>query len=420
MLTPNMRSEQALFSLYLTLTRFRLHGYARATGRALRRHWQWLLVAGLLVPGGAPVRAVLRALAYPLRALLIPGHGLIWHLGYILILQVAASTWVMPLRRHIEGDRFMQYAATLPLTPAIRRSVDLTLLILANSVLLVPAGVALGASAARIGMGGLYSVVALGVLLGVSLVVQWAVLQRRWIILSGVVLADLALGLSLTLEGAIGSWLTLALACASAPAALALRRPRPAVPDRRQLLPRDRPGCGTLPWRWFPADLRLQGKALAAQQPAAAVVRIGLVLGLALATDRLMQIFRFDVRSLPVAILAMAAIALVLAGIYRTLQLAHTAMRFYLATLPLGKRYWPVRDILFVTLLGLVPLGVLLAPLMIHRLAPLPTLALLALADLALLALLRLPSAWGGRQAVLLGVLLAGAWSGAAIAAVTR
>lgn len=48
-----------------------------------------------------------------------------------------------------------------------------------------------------------------------------------------------------------------------------------------------------------------------------------------------------------------------------------------------------------------------------------PLLAL-TLAYFALLALLRFPLIYGGRQAVLLGVLLASAWSGVAMAAVVR
>jgi len=46
---------------YALYARIRLGWYARASGRALLRYWQWLLLAGLLVPG-VPVLAMLAAL----------------------------------------------------------------------------------------------------------------------------------------------------------------------------------------------------------------------------------------------------------------------------------------------------------------------------------------------------------------------
>ena len=110
--------------------------------------------------------------------------------------------------------------------------------------------------------------------------------------------------------------------------------------------------------------------------------------------------------------------ALILSGIYRTLQSVHAPTQFYIAALPLSKGYWTIRDIFFVMLLGLAPLGILLLPLLVHGVSPVLTMVALAVAYQALLALLRLPLLWSGRQAMLLGVILTGTWSGVAMAAI--
>ena len=87
---------------------------------------------------------------------------------------------------------------------------------------------------------------------------------------------------------------------------------------------------------------------------------------------------------------------------------------------PLPKRFWTLQDTAFVAAFGALPLTVLLAPIFISLNASVDTTLALVLAYFVLLALLRLPLVHGGRQALLLGVILAGAWSGAAMAAVVR
>ncbi|MHB8237251.1 MAG: hypothetical protein ACYDDD_07290, partial [Acidithiobacillus ferrivorans] len=105
-------------------------------------------------------------------------------------------------------------------------------------------------------------------------------------------------------------------------------------------------------------------------------------------------------------------------GLYRILQSAHRPVQPYLHALPLPKRFWALQDTAFVAAFGALPLAVLLAPMFIHLHASVDTTLALVLAYFVLLALLRLPLVHGGRQAVLLGVILAGTWSGAAMAVV--
>lgn len=405
--------------MYLLLIRLRLHWYALSTGRVVMRHWQAFVIAGLFVPMGTPMLALLRALAFPLTAIFAPSRSLLWHLSYVGLIQAVTLAWVMLQRSPIGGNDFMRYAATLPISKSLGRRVDLTMLFLANSILLIPVVTAVIFSSPLVSsMGSIFQVSALFVLLSLVLVMQLAALEKNAVALPGILLADLLLSASLTLPVSVVSWLLLALALASAVSLPFLRWPskisldsilHPSTAQPLSMRPR---------FGWLSPALRIQVKALLVKHPVSSALRMSVVLVLAVGADLLIRIFQFDARTLPTAIIAMAAIALILSGIYRTLQSTHAPMRSYLAALPLGRRYWGIRDTLFVILLGAVPLGILLLPLLVYRVSTILTLVALALAYQGLLALLRLPLLFGGRQAVLLGVILAGTWSGAAIAAI--
>ena len=161
-------------------------------------------------------------------------------------------------------------------------------------------------------------------------------------------------------------------------------------------------------------------QVLGLQHTGSTAVRMVMAMALVLGADVLMQVFAFDTRALPTAILAMASIALIISGLYRVLRSAHLPVQPYLRALPLPRHFWAAQDTALVVALGAVPLAVLLVPLGLHRGSADLTLPALTLAYFALLALLRFPLVYGGRQAVFLGVILASTWSGVAMAAVVR
>lgn len=407
--------------MYRHLTLWRLRWYALATGRVLLRHWQVFVLAGALVPGGMPVGKLLMGLGYPLLAALHVGHDVLWHWWRLVAIQGLALAWVMVQRRHLDGGAFMAYARSLPISVNQRRWVDLSVLLPANSLLLVPV-VALVVVAPNGLLGATatpFLVATVCVVTGLVLLAELAVLERQLAALLTFGLADALLSWGLSRPVDPASWLALSGAVLIGASFLVLRHPLQANLQtwirRRvtQLLLGERRLFSFLP----PAS-RIQAQALWVRHPGGTVLRTASVLALALAADWLMQKFAFDARALPTAILGMAAIALIASGLYRILQSAHRPVQPYLHALPLPKRFWVLQDTAFVAAFGALPLAVLLAPMFIYLNASVDTTLALVLAYFVLLALLRLPLVHGGRQAVLLGVILAGTWSGAAMAVV--
>lgn len=393
------------------LIRLRVACYTRSTAQLTSRHWQWFALALLLAPAGIPIGALLRALAYPLDALFAAGHGLSWYFVYLLTTQALALAWVLPQRRPILGGAFMRYADALPIPRSARLAADLALLLLADSLLLGLLANGIVVSAFARAEPTALGIVSLLALLVLTLGFQLTALDRRWARLPLLALADSLFAVSLSTPSSHHAWAALGAALATGLAALRLRG-HPSSAMRRTGTQR---ASGIR--AWLPSFVGIQYDILKAR-PGATSLRLGLAAILAAATVRAGFFFEYDGRVLPLTILALAGIALVLSGFYRTLRAAHAPMHAYLAALPTGRRYWPLRDMLFVLILGTAPLIPLLPPLGRHF--PATAWAGLALAYLSLLAALRLPLAIAGRQTALAALLLAGIWSGIAMAAVAR
>ncbi len=331
------------FSVTRRLIEWRLH-WGLACGRIFLRHWQWFVLATVLVPGGTPLRGLVLFIAMPILQALQPGHGMGWYLGSIGLL---ALSWILVQRQALCGGGFAVYTRTLPLSTLQRLAIDTAVLIPANTLLLAPlAAAVLTASDAASANAGSLAHARLGAL---------ALLARRPRAALPLLLGMAALAWELSVPGAPWAWLLLTGALGlslrtllTAPAAhgktgsgLAALRSLPA-----RL-------AGALPPAW-----RIQAKALTT---AATGVRVLGLLAIALAAHVLMSAFEFDARALPTAALALAAQALVLAGWYRNLHDARAPMAAYHRALPWHRRFWLRQDLGFVVFVGLLPaLGVLL------------------------------------------------------------
>lgn len=221
------------------------------------------------------------------------------------------------------------------------------------------------------------------------LVTQLGVLERRSSVLPGVLLASLLLSLSLDHLVGMVSWLMLAGALLSAVSFLLNLHPVRRFPNasldnaQTKLIKR---------LQWFfaqkiPPALLIQIQTLFFEHPGATILRLSVVTGIALGAAWLIRLFEFDARALPTAIIALAAIALISSGFYRILYSVHAPVRPFLATLPISRRFWTVRDAVLVMALGAMPMGVLFYPLSDSDIFSMLTLAALAIAYQLLLVL---------------------------------
>ena len=410
------RVVERVLCMVLELTRLRLRWYALATRRVLMRHWQIFIIAGLFVPLGTPIGKLVLAMAYPLIAMLSRGRDPAWYVWRLAMIQGLAWAWVMVQRRNIAGGDFMRYAHALPVSRGMLRSVDLAILLLVDSLLLVPFFAVLmvaSFTAAWMPHGG-DLLASSGVLLALGLLIQLALLEGRLVrMLPFLMVADFTLGWALSMPP---SWLASLAIGASllVPMLFLLAMPPAAGPP----WPRGKQEYVSGSTRWLHPAWRTQLQALWVQQRGGTSLRLGAALVVALASDGLMRVFAFDARALPAAILAMGWVAFILGGTYRALHGIHRPMQAYLRSLPLPRRYWALQDIALVLALGSLPLVVLLLPVLTQTETSNLTVGVLTLTYWGLLAMMRLVFVYGGRQAVLLGVMLAGAWIGCAIAVV--
>lgn len=405
------------------LINLRLRWYALATGRLLRRHWQAIVLAGgVLSPMSMPILFQIKFIASPVLEVFTPGHTIAWRILYITLMQAVAFTWVAIQRSNISGGSFMTYASALPISLSQWRRVDLIVLLFADSLLLVPVFAAVVVIlTSPVGMGqSAFQVGVVGTLFLLMLVTQLGVLERRFSVLPGVLLTSLLLSLSLERPVAMVSWLMLAGALLSAVSFLlnlhpARRFPNVSLHNAQTKLIKH---LQCFFAQRIPPALLIQIQTLFFEHLGATILRLSVVTGIALGAAWLIRLFEFDTRALPTAIIALATIALISSGFYRILYNVHAPVRPFLATLPISRSFWTVRDTVLVMALGAVPMGVLFYPLSDSDIFSMLTLAALAIAYQSLLVLLRLPLLYGGRQSVLLGFILAGTWSGAAMAAI--
>ncbi|MEO7496110.1 MAG: hypothetical protein ABIT83_02860 [Massilia sp.] len=391
-----------------TLLRFRLRWYAVSTARVLLRRWQALLLAfGVLAAANSTLWSHLNSLATPLMLLLAPGHGAAWRFGYLLVLQAVAVMWALMQREQIGGGAFMRYAGSLPLSARYRRGVDLTVLLLADSPLLLVlvsamiVGVKAHAPGATVML-----MVGLGLL---ALAAQLGALERRRLAWLAVAAADLLLA------AAIGTPYQMpACGLAALLAAALLAAHLPPVHARWRMAA-GRLGAAfaarlsACAMRLHPAILisfsvllrqrraELTGKALGAACIAA------LALGL-------MRVFDYDARAVTVAVMAQTFIALSFSGLYRGLQMAHQDAARYFAALPLRPAWWRRFDIASLATLALPFLAAPGAVLLLqHAGSPARMFGAVA-ASVALLAVLRAPQLFNERHAVVLSSVVAALW----------
>lgn len=372
------------------------------------------MLLGLVSAAGTTAFDNLQTFTLPLRALLAPGHGAGWRFLYLLGLLAVAALWAWMQRAQIKGGPFMVFAASLPFTLRERRRVDLAVLALADSpLLLLVAGALVAVSKHGIEPASVLALVDVALL---ALVVQLAALERRLIGWAGALAASLVLASSIGTRFGLASSVLVGIA-----ACLVLRAaPWPRLPARRLAgLPRSvAPGrwLGAVAGRHAPAFRISLGILLRERRDETLAKAAGAAAIIAGAAG-LMAAFDHDARSFPVALLAQGALALQMSSLFRGLHMAHLSARGYTGALPLPPRWWRPFDLAAVAGFGLPFLAVPALLAWLHGTPPLPALAATASCVL-LLCFLRAPQLFNERHAVVLSLVLAGAWVAATIACI--
>lgn len=387
---------------------YRLRWYFLETSRVLRRHWQALILSALLLLPAMPVFAQAQILGAPVLAALAPVHGFEWRLVWVHMLEAVGLLWVLIQRTAITGGAFAAYLKSLPTSSRRRRTIDITLVLIASTPLLLPilaAAIALAALPHK-AINYLFvldlTLITLGwQLTALSCNVRNALpLVVANVILIGGFQTDYAIRLvSLLIPLGLATFVI-----AHMPVVSALR------PGRSGALLRRVTGFESANVRLrLPPVIKLQVCILGGRA-AGTLSRFLLMGAVTASTCFLVGLWNFDARVVPLTLIAQAAIALIAATTYRDLHAAHLRAAHFMHSLPLARSAQVRTDILTVASLALPFAAVAPLLLVAQGILSLWAAAVILLSGAPLLALLRLPQRYAPRESVLLSAMLTAIW----------
>jgi hypothetical protein len=152
-----------MLRFYLAHAPARLRHYAEVSGHAILRQWQGMLLLGLLVIGQATTILMFPA---TLLAHLARGESVVGLVALVLL----AGLYVLPQRQPLRGGPNVSYLATLPVRRSTNILLDLTVLLVADALLVLELALALG-------FGGVSILPGLAGILALVLAVQLAALH---------------------------------------------------------------------------------------------------------------------------------------------------------------------------------------------------------------------------------------------------
>lgn len=390
--------------------RFRLRAYAVMTGHLLKRHWQAVVLATLAIsPLAMPMMEQVQAVGTPILSLLSGQHSLRWYGGYVLILEATGVLWATVQRSMILGGDFTKYVTTLPMPPLVRRRVDVCMLLLANSIPLIPAIAALTSiGAAPLPASQKVSQCAVVVVLSsVIFAAQLCVLTRQWVQLLGVAVANLLVMIALASQAASIVWSCQIFSLLIA-VALIVKPPMSKTQDGHRTFA-DKATISMLVNRVvaiFPVAY-LEVKILVAARPWSTFSRLSLTGAVAIGINALIHVEKLDERAVPTVILLLPVTALLLSGFYRVLVDIHNPMASYLQALPVPPGFWSIRDTVLVILISLPFTTFVIFPLLPRGISTAITIIVLHVVLIALLRITQLRQ----QQSVLWSTVAAAIWS---------
>ncbi len=395
------------------LLRKRLRWYALATGCLVLRRWQaLLLILGLFAPMGVSLLSQLKSLAFPVLLLMAPEDSFVWRYTYICALQALAVIWIMMQRDQVSGGAFMQYAESLPLSRQQKHAVDALLVSTANSPLFLMPVAAICWFYVQDGGTFAWLLHCLFILVFLLLMTfgQLKALDRQYTAWAGIAVANISLAAAA--GGGQAAELIL-LGCA-----LAIARPWAAIvpasihlPYRRALHRRFSTVFSKASFsRVHPAAF-IPLHFLLRQSLVQSLAKIAVALGIATVALGLMAVWDYDERIVPLAVIALACIALVISGLYRDLHMAHDAAQAIVGAFPLPDKWERKFDTALLMMLGLPFAAVLGGVIVFYHARLLAAVVLASATFLGLIGILRWPQVNAQRQAVFLSSVTAALWA---------
>lgn len=387
----------------------RLRWYGEATAQLLLRRWQAiLLLSGVL--GGS----LLVASSQLVLVLLDDEHGILRRLAILGLWQACWALWAHMQLDQLRGGSFRDFALSMPLPSRHWRAIDLQVLLVADTPLLLPfiaaAFTLTGGSVppAEAVSGGLL----ICFMVCTQLVCQLAVLGGRTHALVGLLAGNGWVACALALDGSARHAM-LVLAAAAALWTLASPLPRLSLRTHALFKPLEY-ACRLLTRRLFsylPSRIRLSLDILYRQHRSSVLGKVFFCLLLIVLAESLMSIWHYDGRSLPMALIASAFVALSSSGLFRYLKMAHDAARPYTGALPLS-RHWALTGDALAVLSFAYPFVLVMAWTLVEYvgLSALQTAGFVA-SFAPLVLLLRLTQLFSDRNAVLFSTLLAVLWT---------
>ncbi|MCW8164808.1 hypothetical protein D8B22_08685 [Verminephrobacter aporrectodeae subsp. tuberculatae] len=387
----------------------RLRWYGEATAQLLLRRWQAvLLLVGVL--GGS----LLVESSHWVLVLLNDQHGMVWRLGVIGLWQGCWFLWVLMQLDQLRGGRFRDFTQSLPLSPQHWRTIDLLVLLVSDTPLFLPfvsAAFVLGGRQ-ELSWDALAGGLLIVFLLSAQLACQLAVLRGSIRALISLVFVDGWVAYALSLDDPMRSGM---LAMAAIAGLWALVSPLPALLLRAVALPRPVQEIWLLLTRHLfsrlPPLTRLSLGILYRQHRSSMLGKLFNCLLILVTAEGLMSIWRYDGRSLPMALIAAGLVALSASGLFRHLKMAHDDALPFTAALPMPRRWALLGDTLAVLSFGLPFVLAMACTLWDHAgLSALRTAGFVASFALLVL-LLHPPQLLSNRNAVMISSLTAALWT---------
>ena len=346
--------------LIIEIIKLRLRWYLFYTAGLIRHHWQWLVIATLMLPMGMRLTDVIDLLAWPVVAIVDPGITWESRLVILILFQVIAVLWMFPQRCQIGGSAFSLYLKSLPLGSATRVMADVSVLLLASSLALLPFATGIALAGKTPLLSSQFTVLYLIECTLLLTLTQLLVLHQRWWLLTATLGVVALLATSITLEGTWASWLALAGAtvglfcsyyaagCQGKSASSSISSANSDYTGTNSQFPKALRNGNKLFFIMLMARLLWHEKASIAPRLFGIFAISSFVVFLALQ-------FEFDSRTDKLVVFAATITTALLSGIYPVAKRSRVLGIGYMKSMPLRRYFWWRLDTLTLVIISLLP-----------------------------------------------------------------